>query len=246
MNRALRALAVLVSLALLVSVAGEAAAGKRKKRRKQANMPHNWSWPPNAQMKKVARACYEELTALGVDWKRGPTTKAVAAPVLVESMELGAIKLEPTFRKPPFVIDCHLAVALTRVSNALHNSGIAVLRFSSIHHYRRVRLGGRTRSALSRHALGLAIDVYELITTDGTKVVIKDHYSESDHARALEAALIRSSIFRAILTPGNDPRSHYDHFHLEARMKIPSAKRSRRSKRSRTPKKKRRRVKRRR
>lgn len=249
MSRALRSLAVFVSLALVVTAAAEVTAGKRRKRRrKRANMPHNWSWPPNAQMKKVASECYAELTELGVDWKPAPRTKAVTAPVIVESMQFGAIKLSPTFRKPPFVIDCHLAVALTRVSGALSNSGIAELRFSSIHDYRRVRLRGRTLRALSRHALGLAVDVYELVTKDGDKIVIKQDYAESDHAHAMEAALRRSEIFRAILTPGNDPRSHYDHFHIEARMKIPAARRKheRKRKRRRSRRKKRRRRKRRR
>lgn len=204
-------------------------------------MPQNWSWPPNARMKTVATQCTAELTALGVDWKPGPRTKAVTAPVIVESMQFGSIKLVPTFRKPPFVIDCHLAVALTKVSGALTNNGIAELRFSSIHHYRRVRLKGRTRSALSRHALGLAVDVYELITTDGDKIVIKDDYAGSDHAQAMEAAVIRSAIFRAVLTPGNDPRSHYDHFHLEAQMTIPDPKPKRRVRKKKRRRKKRRR-----
>jgi hypothetical protein len=222
---------VLLAIAVALAAIGEAAAGKRRKRRKRANMPHSWAWPPNARMKKVARGCYDDLTELGVDWKPGPRTRAVAAPVVVESMEFGAITLTPIFRKPPFVIDCHLAVALTRVSNALSNSGISELRFSTIHDYRRVRLNGGTRRALSRHALGLAIDVYELVTSDGATVVIEDDYANSDHARAMEAALLRSAIFRAILTPGNDPRSHYDHFHLEAQMKIPEPKRKKKRRR---------------
>ena len=240
-------MAILTALAVAASFAGDLEAKKRRKR-KRSNMPANWSWPPNRAMKKMAAACRDELTELGVEWSRAPRTRKVAAPVVVESMQFGSIKLTPIFRKPPFVIDCHLAVALARVSKVLVNSGIAELRFSTIHQYRRVRLNGGTRRALSRHALGLAVDVYELVTTGGETIVIEDDYADSDHARAVEAALIRSEIFRAVITPGNDPRSHYDHFHLEARMKIPEPKRSRKSKRrarKRHKKKRRRRARRR-
>lgn len=234
---------MLVGLALAASVFGGTGEidAKKRRRRKRSNMPANWSWPPNRQMKKAAAECRDQLTAAGVKWSRGPRTRAVAAPVVVESMQFGSIKLTPTFRKPPFVLDCHLALALARISKALANSGVAELRFSTIHQYRRVRLNGKTRRSLSRHSLGLAIDVYELVTTDGETVVIESDYPGSDHARAVEAALERSEIFRTILTPGNDPRSHYDHFHIEARIKIAAPRQKRKKKRRKKKRRRRRR-----
>jgi hypothetical protein len=33
---------------------------------------------------------------------------------------------------------------------------------------------------------------------------------------AIEDAINETKLFRLVLTPGNDPVSHYDHFHIEA------------------------------
>jgi hypothetical protein len=235
-------LVLLAGLAIGLGAVADADAGRRRAK-KRPNMPANWAWPPSAPMRSLGRECLQELTELGVEWKRAPRTRAVATPVVIESLQLRDVTLGSIFRKPPFIIDCHLALALARVAPALHASGIAELRFSTIHDFRRVRLNGGTRRALSRHALGLAIDVYELVTRDGEIIIILEHYAGSSHARAAEALLIRSGLFRAVLTPGNDPRSHYDHFHLEAQMEIPDppAPRRRRHKKKRRGKKKRRR-----
>ncbi len=207
---------------------------RARRRRKKPNMPQNWSWPPNRAMKSLGRECLAELTELGVEWKKvRKRPRKVATPIIVPSMMFAGLKLTPIFRKPPFVIDCHLARAIALAAPAILDSGITELRFSTIHQYRRVRLRGRVLRALSRHSLGLAIDVYGFITRDDTKVVIEHEYRGSAHAHALEATFSLSGQLRALLTPGNDPRSHYDHFHLEARMTIPDPPRRKRSKRRR-------------
>lgn len=207
------------ALALLV---GAAATADAKGKKKRPNMPRNWDWPPTTEMLDVGKKCLEDLTALEVKFEKGKKTKAVATPVVVPDMNFGGLILTPIFRKPPFIIDCHLARAIARAAPDVLASGITELRFSTIFEYRRVRKNGGTTKSLSRHSLGLAIDVYEFVTADGTKVVIEKDYKGSAHAHALEATLIESGQLRALLTPGNDPRSHYDHFHLEARMTIPA------------------------
>jgi len=195
---------------------------KKRRRKKKANMPRNWTWPPNKEMKALGEKCLEELTELGVVWKKATATRKVAVPITVPAMDFAGLKLTPIFRKPPFVIDCHLARAIARAAPDILASDVTELRFSTIHEYRRVRLRGRTLKALSRHSLGLAVDVYELVRTDGTKVVVAKDYRGSAHAHAVEATLLASGELRALLTPGNDPRSHHDHFHLEAKMTIPT------------------------
>jgi hypothetical protein len=174
-------------------------------------------------MKAVEAQCRADLDELGVDWKPAPRTRKVANPILVPSMVLGGIKLTPIFRKPPFVMDCHLARAIVRTAPLFREAGIAELRFSSIHVYRRVRLRGRTLRALSRHSLGLAIDVYEVVLDDGQTLVVEHDFGQGEGMRfiPLHVSLIASGQFRAVLSPGNDRRSHRDHFHLEARMLIP-------------------------
>lgn len=42
------------------------------------------------------------------------------------------------------------------------------LRFRALHDYRNVRKNGRTTKILSRHAIGLAMDVWEIEFDDGT------------------------------------------------------------------------------
>ncbi len=218
---------------------------KRKRRRRTPNVPAGWSWPPNKAMVAQGKACRERLTELGVHWKPAKRRRNIATPIVVPDMKFGGIALEPKFRKPPFVMDCHLAESLAKAGPALAVLGVRALRFSSIHSFRRVRTGGRTKGALSRHAYGLAVDVYEVDPIDGERLTILQDYrvmQDGELGQPPGAALLSqieregnaSGQFRLLLTPANDPKSHYDHFHFEAR--IPSMgktqKRKRRRKRA--------------
>jgi hypothetical protein len=207
--------------ALLVAVAAPAEA-KPRRRAKRSNMPAHWVWPPTREMRAAGARCTQELTRLGVPWRKGPRTRKVATPIVLPQMQVGGLRLTPTFRKPPFVMDCHLALAFARHGHILSDAGVRELRFSTIHEYRRIRLKGRTGRGLSRHALGLAIDVYEMVMEDGAKLVVADDYGSSSVLREVERQLWSSGAFRGLLTPGNDRRSHSDHFHFEAKMIIES------------------------
>jgi hypothetical protein len=171
-------------------------------------------------MKKLGTQCLEELSALGIEWKRARRKRRIATPITVPSMEFAGIKLEPIFRKPPFLMDCHLALSLARIAPALKAMGVSTLRFSSIHQWRRARLKGRRKRTLSRHALGLAVDVYEMIRTDGTKLVVQEEPSSILIASVTIGART-SALFRLVLSPFNDPESHYDHVHFEAKVEDP-------------------------
>lgn len=208
--RRLTGIAVVFLLAALLVPAAQA--GRRR------NMPDGWVWPPSPAMKREGQRCLALLDEAGVVWKKAGKTRKVVTPIYVPAMELGGIKLVPTFREGPFVMDCHLALALARHGEVLHQIGIRQLRFSTIHEYRQVRVGGRKRNMLSRHALGLAMDIFELVTDTGERVVVKDRYRKKDPTLlALERSIMASMDFRTPLTPGND-RSHRDHFHIEARV----------------------------
>ena len=196
---------------LLLAVAASPALARKKKAK--LNMPPGWSWPPTAAMRAEGRACLTRLGDLGVVWKKAPATPKVTTPIVVPSMELGGVKLTSIWRKGPFVLDCQLALAIAEHgAEALRAAGVVELRFSSIHSYRNVA-GSR---ALSRHALGLAIDVFELVTEDGTVHVVEDDYPNVVLVSA-EGWVNATRAFRYLLTPGNDPRHHHDHFHFEAR-----------------------------
>ena len=212
------AAAVVVALIVLLAVPWEAAAKGAKGPRRRSNMPPGWTWPPSRAMRAVGRRCLDELTDMGVKWKRAGRPRKVATPIVVPSMELGGVKLTSIFRKGPFVMDCHLALSLARAGEVLTQIGVRELRFSTIHEFRRIRMRGAKRRPLSRHALGLAIDVFEIVTDTGEKVVVEKAYRKKEPTlRAMERGIAASLDFRTPLTPGNDPRSHSDHFHLEAR-----------------------------
>jgi hypothetical protein len=197
---------------------------KTKKRRSKArrnNMPKGWSWPPTPAMKKVGQACLDELDTLGVAWKKAPAARKVTTPITLTAMELAGVRLVSTYRKGPFVMDCHLARGLAMHSSALQMLGVATLRFSQIHDYRTIERNGRRTNILSRHAIGLAMDVRGLVLTDGTELDVEEDYGAGPNAlHSVEALMGSVEEFRTPLTPGNDPRGHDDHFHFEAQMPL--------------------------
>lgn len=137
-------------------------------------------------------------------------------------MNVRGVELRAMWRKPPFTMDCHLALAFAETAPLLRKLGVRALRFSTIHRYRGIRRNGRSRRhILSRHAVGLAIDVYEIVGRDGRTRVVKRDYRRRDRLLlAVERAIQKSPHFRALITPRTDPRSHHDHYHFEARMRI--------------------------
>jgi hypothetical protein len=189
--------------------------GARPSVRRALNMPPDWTWPPSPEMLAEGDRCKARLTELGVVFDPGRATRKVATPVVLRTMELGAVKLVPLAGRPPFVMDCHLAETLaSAASPALRDLGVRELRFTSVHTYRTVK----GRRFLSRHAIGLAIDIFELVSDDGTvRRVSRDYWARDRFLRRVEERLRQSGFFRGPLTPGNDRRGHHDHFHLEAR-----------------------------
>jgi hypothetical protein len=200
------------TLAVLLLLTATAAAD-RPPRRNKLNMPPGWSWPPSAAMRTEGRACLARLDELGVAWKPAPKTRKVTTPIYVPSMEIGGVKLTSIWRKGPQVLDCRLARALAETgAEALRAAGVVELRFSTIHRVKNIE-GTRI---LSRHALGLAMDVFEMVTEDGTRHVVKKDYPDVV-LLSVESWINQTGWFRYLLTPGNDRRHHHDHFHFEAR-----------------------------
>lgn len=208
---------LVVALLGLLAWPSTAPAGARR----IPNMPAGWTWPPSEAMRAAGTRCLEALEAEGIGFSRAPATKRVVTPIVLDRLELGDIELQPTYRKPPFVMDCHLALALHAHAADMRAIGVAALRFSTIHDYRKIRVNGRQRSILSRHAIGLAIDVPQVVLVDGSVLDVKSQYAAGHPVlHALERVLSGTDDLRTPLTPGNDPKSHDDHFHLEAQMPL--------------------------
>jgi hypothetical protein len=222
---------VVVALAAVLVLVGSsmAEAGRRGVRR---NMPGGWTWPPSRETRREGRRCMRELRALGVRFERARRRRLIATPVVVPDMTFGPISLVPTYRKPPFVMDCRLALALARHAGRLAALGIRELRFSSIYDYRRVRLRRKVHRVLSRHSYGLAIDVFKVVLVDGTVLDVDENYWSSPLLIAAELAMRWSGGFRAVLGPAMDPVSHSDHLHMEAAVERPEAIRKRSKRRA--------------
>jgi hypothetical protein len=212
-----------IAIALLV---GEGSALARRR----PNMPEGWTWPPSKEMRKDGRKCLEDLRAMGLRFEKSRKKRKIATPIVVPEMKFGELVLKPTYRKPPFVMDCRLARGLVQYAPVLTSLGISALHFSSIYDYRKVRSRRGGRGALSRHALGLAIDVFEIGLKNGTVAVVKDHYWSNSIVQLTEMWLQASGGFRAILSPSIDPASHGDHLHLEIAVFFPESEKEKRKK----------------
>jgi hypothetical protein len=222
MPRTLLTLLACLFLAVTAAPADAKRPGKRANKRPghARNMPPGWTWPPSPAMRAEGEACLRHLDQLGVVWRPAPPVRKVSTPIFVPGMVLGGVALVPIGRKGPQVMDCQLARALAEGGGAaLVAAGVKALRFSSIYVYRTIAHSG----ILSRHALGLAIDVYEIVDAEGVIHVVKRDYPDVI-LREAERRVNETGAFRGLLTPRNDRRRHDDHFHFEARS--PSEKRA--------------------
>jgi hypothetical protein len=181
------------------------------------NMPRGWRWPPSRTMLTAARACESRLDELGVTWRAASREGHVVDPIIVADGQIGGIAYVDAYGERPLAMDCQLARALAEVAPRLYEAGVREVHVASVFRWSKVRVGGKTKDVLSRHALGLAMDVVSFVDDGGREAVVaRDYRSGDELLLAIERAVNDSSEFRTVLTPKNDPISHHDHFHLEA------------------------------
>jgi hypothetical protein len=180
-------------------------------------LPHGFSWPPNEAMKAASVACEANLDALGLVWERATPEGKIVDPIKVPSMEIGGIKYTPAYSKGVPRIDCQLVQTLAAVGPDLYKLGVREVKYGSIYRNTNVRVHGATKPILSRHALGIAMDIKAFIDEHGREANVELDYLKGDPLlHGIEDTVNASNRFRIVLTPGNDPLSHYDHFHIEA------------------------------
>lgn len=181
------------------------------------NMPRGFTWPPSRTMLVAEAACERTLDAADLSWRRASREGRIASAVTIDDGMLGGIAYVPVFGKGPYKLDCQLAKALHAIGPTLYAAGVREVRFGSIYRWSNVRVGGKTKNALSRHALGLAIDVVSFVDDAGREARVARDYNDGDPLlHEIERTIDQSSLFRLVLTPSNDPISHNDHFHIEA------------------------------
>jgi hypothetical protein len=184
------------------------------------NMPRGYAWPPTEQMLAGARACEAKLDELGIRWQRAEPEGRILSPLTVgdpaNGIVLGGITYKSKWRKPPHKMDCMLALAMHTFGAELLEIGVREVTFGSIYRWTNVRVHGKNRNMLSRHGLGIAMDIVSFTDHTGRVISVEHDYPQGDPLLlAVEAAVNSSSMFRVLLTPRNDPTSHHDHFHIE-------------------------------
>jgi len=161
-------------------------------------------------------ACLIRLRELEIPHRHLARLRGVDTPVQILG-PIGGIHFRPLGRIP-LVADCRLVLALRRAAPYLRNLGVTELRFSSAYSYRMMPSG-----RLSRHAMGLAIDVHEVVADGGEVLRVSEDYEVGFEGGgcALNAALLNRmgcllaelGLFDRVLTPDFD-KAHYNHFHL--------------------------------
>jgi hypothetical protein len=164
-----------------------------------------------------AKSCEAELDTLGVTWKPAAAEGRMVDPIEVPDGMLGGVKYTSMWRSPPHKLDCQLARSLAHVGKELHALGVREVKWGSIYRWSNVRTGGAELPYLSRHALGLAMDIVEFVDDTGRVANVKRDYLADDALLlGIERTINGNGRFRLLLTPKNDPKSHHDHFHVEA------------------------------
>lgn len=181
--------------------------------------PLGFNWPPTHAMMEAEKVCEGKLDRAGVKWERARPEGRIANPISVASMVFGGVKYTNMWgSKGPFPMDCQLALALETIGPELHALGVREVRFGSLFRWSNVRSGGVTKPFLSRHGLGLAMDIGSFVDADGRVADIFKNYNQQDPLlHAIEGLINANGNFRIVLTPKNDPISHYNHFHIEAK-----------------------------
>lgn len=182
----------------------------------KANMPRGFTWPPNRTMVAMGEACERELDELGIAYTTQKRVGRVVSPMTLTNGEIGGITFTPVYSKHQ-VFDCQLVLALASFAPQLHDLGVREVKFGSAFRYTKVRVAGKTKNVLSRHALGIALDIVSFVDAEGREASVEKDYKRDDELLlGIERAVNESGTFRLLLTPRNDPKSHHDHFHLEA------------------------------
>ncbi len=167
---------------------------------------------PSEALTTSGQRCLAELSAKKVRYRSLDEQPGIETPVHIEG-PIGGITYFAHGLK--LIVDCRMGLTLARIAPLFARHDITRVRFSGAYVYRLTRHG-----KLSLHANGLALDVHELITKEGTSFEV-----ERDFARAVGCGkgvpfinrvacdLRDTGLFRELITPDYDA-DHKDHLHL--------------------------------
>jgi hypothetical protein len=209
------------------SSSSETTKSKKKKKKKKekddrrptkstkANLPQGFVWPPNRAMEAEADRCELQLDELGIAYQPAEPEGKVVRPITIEG-DIGGVTYTSVYSKHQ-VFDCQLVLTLANFAPRLLEMGVREVKYLSAYRYTKVRVNGKTKNILSRHALGIALDVTSFVDAEGRESNVEHDYKRGDELlHEIERETNDSGMFRLLLTPRNDPKSHHDHFHFEA------------------------------
>jgi hypothetical protein len=178
--------------------------------------PPGYAWPPTRVMDEASRACEAKLDLAGVNWKPAKREGRIVDPIVISDMMLGGIKYTNNFGpKASSTMECQLALALAAIGTDLYSLGVREVKFGSIFNWSYV--GSANGTVLSRHAIGVAMDIASFVDDSGRDVKVVESYKHGEPLLlSLEKMFVDGSVFHNVITPKNDPISHYNHFHVEA------------------------------
>ncbi len=178
--------------------------------------------------------CRQLLKQRKLPFKRDKRpTPGIATALRIQGPLNGVTFHAPREKSPYGALDCRLALTLEEFSKLLIEHDIVWVRADNMWRPN-ARLPGR-RSQKSQHNYGLAIDIMEFRTKDGTVLNVENDFAgergapvcgpeaelsrEDDKAirlRNLICDAARRGIFNHMLTPNYD-EAHRDHFHLDVK-----------------------------
>lgn len=187
-----------------------------KTKRYYDGMPPGFTWPPTAAMADAGKACEAELDRAGVKWTHVKRSGRIADPIEVTDHVLAGVTYTNWFGpKASTKMECQLALALLRIGPELRALGVREVQYGQVFDWSHIdTIHGRK---LSRHAVGLAMDIGAFVDDSGRVVKVLHNYQRGDSLLLSLEELFEANVnFHNLLTPRIDPAGHSNHFHVEA------------------------------
>ncbi len=220
----MRGIVIIIGLFTLSTTAVPASVQARKGRRWKMPSVHPRYYRPATKGFRD-RSCLRMLRSLKVPFHKMRKVKGIATPVKIIGNRIGRTVYKPRYTRNVMVMDCRLALAMRRADEIFRINGIRTVVWSNFYSWRRVAKTGR----LSRHALGLAIDIHAFYDKRGRKLDLTRDYETGlgrgrtceGRAKTRKGRVLRdlacdfdvSNLFESVLTPDYD-KGHRNHFHL--------------------------------
>ena len=159
------------------------------------------------QMKAANKAC--EAT---IDRRRDPRSsrRRRSASSSIRSgcpvMSIAGIAYMPAYGKIKFRARLPARARARALGPELKNARRPRVHYGSIYRNTNVRVHGQTKNILSRHALGLAMDIKAFVDDTAASSNVELEYLKGDPLlHAIEDTVNESNDFRIVLTPGERP-----------------------------------------